>query len=48
MSNRLCQECDGKRFNYELVEVDAFWNCDAADEKQEDDGCVAHLARWDW
>ena len=31
-----------------LKYIDAFWNCDAADEKQEDDGCVVHLARWDW
>ena len=28
----------------EDVEVDTFWNCDAADEEQEDNGCVAHLA----
>ena len=26
----------------EDVEVDAFWNCDAADEEQEGNGCVAH------
>ena len=28
----------------EDVEVDTFWNCKAADEEQEDNGCVVHLA----
>ena len=28
----------------ENVEVDTFWYCDAADEEQEDNSCVAHLA----
>ena len=39
------------RFSCVLVEdaeVDTFWNCDAADEEQKDNGCVAHLADSCW
>ena len=36
------------RFSCEDVEVDTFWHCDVADEEQEDNGCVAHLADSCW
>ena len=32
----------------EDVEIDTFWHCDAADEEQEDNGCVAHLVDSCW
>ena len=31
-----------------LKYVYTFWNCDAADEEQEDNSCVAHLADSCW
>ena len=32
----------------EDAEVDTFWDCDVADEEQEDNGRVAHLADSCW